>query len=418
MSNLILTQDQQNAYDAFASWLLTPTEEEPVLVLEGYAGTGKSTLVDKLLTDIPKMLNALSLIDPTFDDDYEIVLSATTNKACEALSDIVTFPVSTLHSVLGLTVKQDHRTGTTSVVVKSGANKIKDSIIFIDEASFLDAKTLSLVFEQTINCKIFFIGDPAQLSAVKATGTPVFSQGYPTVKLLQVVRQSEGSQIKELASAFRDTVNGEDFPQFTPDNSEVILLNEDDFHAEMLSEFGRADWEHADSKVLAWTNKTVIAYNHTVRDNLHGEPEIQVGDYATVNSYVQVGRKGLKTDQQVQISDKRPATFYGVPGHNFSLITPNVVVFVPSDWGLANAVLKKARQAHDWTKVKEISESWTDLRATYACTINKSQGSTYGKVFVDLNDIKKCRNSNQIARMLYVAVSRAKYNVYLKGDII
>ena len=133
---------------------------------------------------------------------------------------------------------------------------------------------------------------------------------------------------------------------------------------------------------------------------------------------MQVGRKGLKTDQQVQISDKRPATYYGVPGHNFSLITPNIVVFVPSDWGLANEALKKARLAEDWTKVKEITESWTDLRATYACTINKSQGSTYGKVFVDLNDIKKCRNSNQIARMLYVAVSRAKYNVYLKGDII
>ena len=418
MSNLILTHDQQNAYDAFASWLLTPTDEEPVLVLEGYAGTGKSTLVDKLLTDIPKMLSALSLIDPTFDDNYEIILSATTNKACEALSDIVSFPVNTIHSVLGLTVMANHRTGATSVAVKSGANKIKNTIIFIDEASFLDAKTLELIFAQTINCKIFFIGDPAQLSAVKATGTPVFSQGYPTVKLLQVVRQAEHSQIKELASAFRNTVNGEDFPQFTPDNSEVILLNEDDFHTEMLTEFGRSDWEHSDSKVLAWTNKTVIAYNHTVRDSLHGEPEIQIGDYATVNSYVQIGKKGLKTDQQVQISDKRPATFYGVSGHNFSLVSPNVVVFVPSDWALVKEVLAKARQTEDWVRVKAITESWTDLRATYACTINKSQGSTYGKVFVDLNDIKKCRNSNQIARMLYVAVSRAKYNVYLKGDII
>lgn len=63
-------------------------------------------------------------------------------------------------------------------------------------------------------------------------------------------------------------------------------------------------------------------------------------------------------------------------------------------------------------------DGWIDLRAAYACTINKAQGSTYDKVFIDLDDIKKCNSGNQIARMLYVGVSRARLIVYLCGDLI
>ena len=417
MSALILTQDQQNAYDAFAHWLLSPPEDEPVMVLEGYAGTGKTTLVDTLLTDIPKMLKTLELISP-ISYDYEIILSATTNKACEALSRAVGMKVHTIHSVLGLVLVGDGM-GNKKLQLKENASKIFDTILIIDEASFLDERTLGFIESRTENCKIFYIGDPAQLIAVKAKSTPVFNANYPTIQLEQIVRQAKDCQIKELATAFRKTVNGEEFPSFTPDNKAVIRLDDASFEAAMLKEFGRPDWKHSDSKVLAWTNKTVISYNHQVRDNLHGEPEIQVGDFAVVNSYVSLGRRcSLKTDQQVEVTKKHPETRLNVPGHQYSLAQPYITVFVPSNWALAKQRLKELREEEKWQAAEEIENKWADLRAVYACTINKSQGSTYGKVFVDLSDIMKCRNSNQVARMLYVAVSRASTNVYLKGDII
>jgi ATP-dependent exoDNAse (exonuclease V) alpha subunit len=66
--------------------------------------------------------------------------------------------------------------------------------------------------------------------------------------------------------------------------------------------------------------------------------------------------------------------------------------------------------------IEEIGRHWIDLRAAYAQTINKSQGSTYDQVFIDLDDVSKCRNPNQLARMLYVAVSRARTRVYFTGD--
>ena len=53
----------------------------------------------------------------------------------------------------------------------------------------------------------------------------------------------------------------------------------------------------------------------------------------------------------------------------------------------------------------------------FASTVNKAQGSTYDTVYLDLNDIGKCQDRDQVNRMLYVGVSRAKHKVVFTGDI-
>ena len=40
------------------------------------------------------------------------------------------------------------------------------------------------------------------------------------------------------------------------------------------------------------------------------------------------------------------------------------------------------------------------------------------KVFIDLDDIRTCTNGNTIARLMYVAVSRASQQVYMTGDLV
>ena len=77
---------------------------------------------------------------------------------------------------------------------------------------------------------------------------------------------------------------------------------------------------------------------------------------------------------------------------------------------------KGSKTSTSWHICDEI-ETWIDLRAQHACTIDKSQGSTYAQVFIDLDDIAKCNISSQVARMCYVAVSRARHKVYLTGDL-
>ena len=44
----------------------------------------------------------------------------------------------------------------------------------------------------------------------------------------------------------------------------------------------------------------------------------------------------------------------------------------------------------------------------YATTVHKSQGSSYDKVFVDLVDILRCRDSMLLRQLEYVALSRTR----------
>lgn len=49
----------------------------------------------------------------------------------------------------------------------------------------------------------------------------------------------------------------------------------------------------------------------------------------------------------------------------------------------------------------------------YAISVHKSQGSTIDNVFIDLNDLFKCRSRQELQQLEYVAFSRTKNNIFL-----
>jgi energy-coupling factor transporter ATP-binding protein EcfA2 len=413
-AEITLTADQQQALDAFFQFVVNPLEK--VFVLSGYSGCGKSTLVRTLLDRLPGFMKAARLINPQ-QDEFDIELTATTNKAAENLYQITGHPVKTIHAALGLRVQTDYKTGVTTLIPRSNVPSIEDSLLFVDEASYVDAQLLGHIFKLTARSKIVFIGDPAQLTPVKSTGTPVFDANFPGAALTQVVRQAEGNPIVELSTKFRHTVNTGEFFRFKPDGHHIRHLDRHAFNAMVEQEFTRPDWRYSHSKVLAWTNKCVIGYNHFIRERAKGDPQFQPGDYAVCNSFVTVGRTSLKTDQLVQIHDIGPdVERRGVMGNNF-IVDNHCAFFMPKTLAAKNERIKKAKAEEDQSCLYEIDQQWIDLRAAYACTINKAQGSTFDKVFIDLDDIRRCNSGEQIARMLYVAVSRAREHVYLTGDL-
>ena len=410
---ITLTEDQQKAMNAFQQFLLDPTET--VFVLSGYSGCGKSTLVRTLLDKLPAFMKAVKLINPS-QKDYEVALTATTNKAAENLARITGSSATTIHSFLSLRVSTDYKTGVTALSPRNWT-PVESYLLFIDEASYIDSKLLELIFKLTHKCKIVFVGDPAQLTPVKSSATPVFSANFNGAALTQVVRQAEGNPIVDLSTKFRHTVNTGEFFSFKPDGHHIQQMNEADFHQAVINEFARPDWSYADSKILAWTNKKVIAYNQFVRNQVKGSPDFHVGDYAVCNSYIQLGKTSIKTDELVEITDIAGWTeMYGVKGRFFEL-NGSTNVFFPRSLEEANARVKKAKAEGDFSLVAHIENTWIDLRAAYASTINKSQGSTFDKVFIDLSDVSRCNSGDQIARMLYVAVSRARSQVFLTGDL-
>ena len=409
-----LTPDQQEALDAFYRFLMDPLET--VFVLSGYSGCGKSTLVHTLLDRLPGFMKMLRLVNAD-QFDYEPVLTATTNKAAENLAFITGHEVKTIHSHLGLRVSTDWKTGETSMVASPRNIKKYGQLLFIDEASYIDRTLLEYIFQFTENCKVVFIGDPAQLAPVKAVGTPVFDANFPGAALTQVVRQAEGNPIVDLATKFRGTVNSGEFFSFTPDGHHIQYLDRQAFNAAIQKEFSRPDWKYRDSKILAYRNACVIGFNKYVRNHVKGDPHFEEGDYAVCNSFLSVAKKTIKTDQLVQITKIwNEQEYEGVLGRYYEM-DHTVKAFQPNTLQAKNERLKRAQAQNDFALAAEIETSWVDLRAAYACTINKSQGSTYDAVFIDLDDVRTCTSGDQIARMLYVAVSRARNHVYLTGDL-
>lgn len=413
-----LTQDQQQAFKRFTHFLADP--EAQVLVIRGYSGTGKSTLVAHCVEQYPKLMETLRLLDPNRKkgEELEIQLTATTNKAAEALASATHCQVRTIQSVLGLRVHTDYGTGKTELRVKRGATPVEDLLLFIDEASYIDRSLMEMVFKQTQRCKIVFVGDPAQLLTVNCTHSPVFNAGFDEVRMTQVVRQADDNPIVALSAKFRDTVEQGEWFSFVPDNQHIQHMPREAFDKAVAQEFTRTGRQPQDSRVLAWTNKRVIAYNKAIAALSRGTSEFNVGDYAVCNQHVSNGTYPLRTDQQVLITHIGHVTKqHEVPGR-FVQLDNRAEYFMPlskAEWDLA---IRTARKRGDPQYIlQEMTDQWVDLRELYSSTINKAQGSTYNQVFIDLDDLSKCNNSNQLARMLYVGVSRARERVYLTGDI-
>jgi ATP-dependent exoDNAse (exonuclease V) alpha subunit len=91
--------------------------------------------------------------------------------------------------------------------------------------------------------------------------------------------------------------------------------------------------------------------------------------------------------------------------------------FCPHNPLQAANLMKSLARKKQWGIVFDIKKKWLDLRPAFASTVHKSQGSTYDTVYINLTDIGKCRVPSDVARMLYVAITRAAKKVVLYGEL-
>lgn len=408
-----LSLDQEKASEAFFDWLVNPLEQ--VMIIKGSAGCGKSFLVRHLLDELSVFEKAYQLFDVTYRTP-PVRLTTTTHKAAEVLREVTGRGCQTIHSALGLRLSKDYATGNMSLV--SVGNVTTGELIFIDEASYIDTNLLRLIFKTTENCKIVFIGDPYQITAPKSSTSPVFDLKATTVSLEVVQRQEESSPIRAFVEMAKQAVITGNFGNIDPDGLNIIHVPRDEFLSLAIAEFKQPNHKPNDTKILAYTNQAVVNYNKLINEELLGLAHLEVGDYGVVNNYVS-GRnpqKGLKTDQLVQIQSKTPATAHGVEGYLYSFVYLPGTYFGANNFKDIAHTAARLRAEGNLYEANEVEETWVDIRAAYACTVDKSQGSTYNTVFVDLGNLYKCNMANRLARMLYVAVSRARYKVVLTGD--
>lgn len=405
--SIVLTADQQNAYSEIITLLTTPRKD---LVVSGFAGVGKTTLVNTFLEEWPQFV---ALSGGTYKD-LEVYLTATTNKAADALSSATGRETSTIHQLLGLRVKN---TGyRQSVLIDTGKEVPSDCLIVIDESSFIDDDLLKKIRQKTKYCKVLFLGDPCQLKPVGSDDTPVFTAGFPTAYLTQIVRQSDDSPIQKLSRALRDHVDGAPMPKAGVDGINIFHMPQDEFNASLIQDCRVGAGNSV--RALAWTNQVAIGYNEMVANALSGSSEIKLGDTAVVNKQVQKrGYYKLNTDSTVFVTGVGKWELDGNGIVSRLVEVGRIELRQAQNQADTITLIKQAYADGNIAYATDLENHYVDLRLMYASTVNKSQGSTYDTVYIDLNDIGKCRDQDQVRRMLYVAVSRARTKVVFTGDL-
>lgn len=403
-----LTQDQQDAYAAIITLVTTPQQ---TLVIEGGAGCGKTTLMNTFMEEWPQLV---ALSGGAFND-VDVVLTATTNKAADALANATKRETSTIHSLLGLRVVSAAY-GRTKLL-DTGKHLEDGLVVVIDEASFIDQELLAHIEHKLRKSKVIFLGDPHQLKPVGSSTTPVFNRGYPTVSLNQIVRQADDSPIQTLSRGLRSLVEGHPMPNAGVDGTNIIHMPQQDFEAAFVQDVLNNPVNSV--RALAWTNKKAIHYNHLVSIARNGSADIHLGDVVNVNKQHRVSRNfRFPTDSTFQVMGlgQWSEDSFGIVSRE---VETSFGVSVCQAQNIEDVQLA-ARNFYDREMHSQgdfVLERYADLRLMFASTVNKAQGSTYDTVYLDLNDIGKCQDRDQVNRMLYVGVSRAKHKVVFTGDI-
>ncbi len=431
--DIVFTKDQENALKEFAGFL---DSDEKYMVIQGKSGTGKTTLTHALIRvaenhekvkdlicgsdDNSPKKNFINLGDATgfATGFYRVQLTATTNQAVKVLSELSSLNARTIHSYMGVVPRSDFKTGKTHLAKTANYNTKQNVLLFIDEYSMIDDILFKLI-DSTFygSCKIVLIGDKHQLVGIKQVTTIVTN----TLKCLRVELNEtvrNPGNIQKAGEEFRIAVETGIFSpmKFSP---EVLNVNGPEFKKMINEEFVLNRLKS--SKIVAWTNAQVIAYNTYLRKE-RGLPELFTeGETVITNKLIRYAGKTILTDSEVIITKiRKELNEMGVEGRTVTL-NDSIRAFLPNSQmhvkTLLKSLAKTAKAQQNWHSYYDVKDNWLDLRLTDASTVHKAQGSTYEKAFIDLPDIARCNIPSEVARMLYVAISRASKQVICYGKL-
>lgn len=292
MTALPLTPGQQTAYDALMAFLMGKTEHS-LAVLEGYAGTGKTFLVGRLLADL------------TAEDlDCRIAVAAPTNKAVRVLKDKLLEAGATLaalgevegrirrrrpdagctcrsiHAFLGLKLKEQENGQQDAI--PDGESTLRDyEIVIVDECSMIDEGIFKKITLERGQARILFVGDPAQLPPVKSAEamiSPVFSRVDYTLRLSEVVRQAKDNPIIRLSITLRQLIEADikadalalmnALPPIKDSPKAAIVAGT----RKTLIDYWldqHQDAPETDTRIIAYTNQRVQDYNQAIHQLLY-----------------------------------------------------------------------------------------------------------------------------------------------------
>lgn len=405
------------------------------LAINGLAGTGKTTLMQRLQWIAE-------------DQNIEVKGLAFTGKAAQGLEAESGIKSSTIHSFLNRLERESQNRGKPEIVqrlenspVAHGIEAIKDKwetgepdqikqdwdlskvrshgskreIWIVDEAGLVDMRLMDKLMEaaERRNVQVVFAGDPKQLPPVGA-GAPfqwmIEKYGLEQVYLEAIRRQRKAA--KYIQQAVLESVVGsaKKSIQLLRDNESLREIKTSAERSQaVIGEMTKdklADYEN--DLLLVSTNEARKAYNEAIRAIYVKRGEIEEGEEYTILS--KSGNKLRKEKRHFAVGDR---IIFGQNKNSKELSVKNGEMGTLIDINADGEFVLKI----DGDEGKIVTFSPHDYRQfdhAYAVTVYKAQGMTVKKVVCDYDT----KGVPQTRNTLYVGISRTKKQAIVFTDSI
>ena len=444
------TKGQNKIIENLANWISEP-EYDSVFILNGYAGTGKTTLISAFATTLAELR-----IKP--------ILLAPTGRAAKVVAQMTGMPAHTIHKK----IYRQKSLADAEARFMLNFNKEKDAVFIVDEASMIadysmdgsvfgSGSLLDDLFEYVRSgerCRVMFVGDAAQLPPVGHDLSPALNPERMKVygpviyeTLDEVVRQQMDSGILFNATMVRCMLDAgiyeiplfdTSFPDFEAISGAEVLERVE----ECYSRYGRDD-----VIVITRSNKRANRFNEGIRRlTLCAEEAIESGDMLMVvkNNYHFTEREEDCKIDFVANGDTarlmRIRRYHDLYGFRFADAVLRFADYddyeldckILLDTLTSEAPALTAEQSkslftaieEDYSDVTNKRERYKKIRDDsfynamqvkfgYAVTCHKAQGGQWSAVFVDKMLFGDEEISRDMLRWLYTAITRATEKLYL-----
>ena len=270
------------------------SDEDDILVVNGYAGTGKTTAIS-------------SVISVLREYKTKCVLLAPTGRAAKVLSSYSGRPAYTVHKHI---YRQKSVGGDGFGQFSLAPNKDKETLFVVDEVSLIgiDAaqqqstaafgsgnllEDLIAFVRSGVDCKVILIGDSAQLPPVGLDASPALLKDYMAMmggvqfaELSTVVRQQQESGILYNATLIRQLISE---MEYGPGVMDICDLGLETAQFDDIERIGGGDliekisdayskYDEDETIILCRSNKRAIRYNLGIRSTVQFKEERLVRD--------------------------------------------------------------------------------------------------------------------------------------------
>lgn len=443
------TFNQKKIIEQLSAWA-ADDDFSRIFLLNGYAGTGKTTIIATFVAALKEL-------------GIKPILLAPTGRAAKVLTRYSNETAYTIHKK----IYRERTIADYEAKFSLDYNRERNAIFIVDEASMLSAASPDSSFgsgnllddlvqyvRSGKQCRLMLVGDDAQLPPVGDDYSPALDiaevSRYGEVEYAsmdEVVRQSHDSGILFNATMLRCMLENHiyEIPHFDLSHSDFQRIEGGELMEALQDCYHR--YGRDETIVITRSNKRANRYNEGIRRyTLSAEEEIESGDMLMIvkNNYFYAERDEQSPMSFVANGDvarlkriRRFEEFYGFRFADSVISFPDYDDYEMECKLLLDTLSSESpslTRDQSRTLFYEVEKDYDDIKAktkryrairenehfnamqikfAYAVTCHKAQGGQWKAVFVDRCLFGDEQMSKDLLRWLYTAITRATERVYI-----